>query len=92
MHGGGERLPANGGYLPARDVYGLPLETSNDIMPSVAVISSRRSRERERGKFAFFPLPLLPLRPPTPVQAAFEERSVRRVILWHSSLDLAFGG
>ena len=76
--GGGERPSQPTADICRPGLYRLPLETSNDI-PLVAVAESRRSRERERGKFAFF-LSLLPLRPPTPVQAKFEGRGVRGVM------------
>ena len=57
MRGGGERLSANGGYLPAQAVYRLPLETSNDIMPSVAVVASRRVEKEKEECLLFFPFP-----------------------------------
>lgn len=57
MRGGGERLSANGGYLPAQAVYRLPLETSNDIMPSVAVVASRRVEKEKEECLLFSPSP-----------------------------------
>ena len=75
--GRGEAFSTNGGYQPARTVYGLSLETSNDMMPPW---QKAGGVEKEKDWSFLFSFPLLPLRPPAPVQAKFEGRGIRGVI------------